>query len=55
MVNLEHNFSSCNELANSLANEIAEKLKEAIKKDGKASIALSGGSTPKKCLTNLAN
>ncbi|MCF6344267.1 MAG: 6-phosphogluconolactonase [Devosiaceae bacterium] len=51
---LEHNFSSCNELANSLASEIGEKLKEAIKKDGKASIALSGGSTPKKMLNQLS-
>lgn len=54
MANLEHNFSSCNDLANSLANEIGKKLQQAIAQNGKASIALSGGSTPKKMLNELS-
>lgn len=34
------------ELANWLANHVAQKLKAAIEKTGKASLAVSGGSTP---------
>jgi len=39
-------FSDRDALATDLANEIAERLSHAISQKGKASIALSGGSTP---------
>lgn len=40
-------FSSRNELDNSLANAVSQLLSDAIKHRGKASMAVSGGSTPK--------
>lgn len=40
-------FNSTEQLDAALANKVAELLKQAVNKKGKASIALSGGSTPK--------
>jgi len=40
-------FSTRNELDNALASSVSQLLNEAIKQKGKASIAVSGGSTPK--------
>lgn len=40
-------FSTRNELDNALATSVSELLNEVIKRKGKASIAVSGGSTPK--------
>ena len=38
-----------------LANEISQKLEEEIKNIGKASLLVSGGSTPKKLYEILSN
>ncbi|WP_371189492.1 6-phosphogluconolactonase [Thalassotalea maritima] len=42
-----NNFSSRAELDNAFAKQVAAQLQDAISKNGKASIAFSGGSTPK--------
>lgn len=49
---LEH--STRDELDNTLAEQIAVLIKQAIKNKGKASIAVSGGSTPKGLFKQLA-
>ncbi len=54
MVNIVHNFENCQILAKNLAEEIADKLQSAIKKHNRASIAFSGGSTPKNMLKQLS-
>lgn len=50
----QHLFDNHNELATSLAMEVAKKLTLAVKQKGFASIAFSGGSTPKLFLKELA-
>lgn len=50
-----HNFSTKDELDTNLANNVANLLAEAIKHKGRASIAVSGGSTPKGFFAQLAN
>jgi len=47
MMNNFNEFKSSEELAQNLAQNIASILTEAIKKDGKATLLLSGGNTPK--------
>lgn len=50
-------FNTRTELDNQLANRVANILQEAVNTRGKASIAVSGGSTPKgffKALSNIA-
>lgn len=48
-------FSNSSELAQSLAHKIATNLKDAISKNGKASLIVSGGSTPKIVFETLKN
>ena len=48
-------FSSRNELDLALANNVAQILTDAVKAKGKASIAVSGGSTPKGFFELLSN
>lgn len=50
-----HNFSTRDDLDTNLANQVANLLAEAIKHKGRASIAVSGGSTPKGFFAQLAN
>lgn len=42
-----HRFETASALAEQLAQDVADKLSSAIKKNGSASLAVSGGSTPK--------
>jgi len=42
-----HEFPSAEEAAAQLATDVAQALSEAVKKRGKASLVVSGGSTPK--------
>lgn len=49
-----HEFSDAAALAASLADEVAAQLETAIRDRGTASIAVSGGSTPKKFFEALA-
>ena len=42
-----HAFDSASDLANTLAADVAQRLDAATKERGTASIAVSGGSTPK--------
>ncbi|MGQ8365678.1 6-phosphogluconolactonase [Glaciecola sp. 1036] len=44
---IEHTFNNANTLNSEFASEIVAKLKAAIATNGRASIAVSGGSTPK--------
>ena len=48
-------FKSRTELDNTLAQNVASLLSEAVSKNGKASIAVSGGSTPKGFFAALSN
>jgi 6-phosphogluconolactonase len=50
----EHRFAGPGELAEALAQALAEKLREAIALRGTASLALSGGSTPRRMVERLA-
>lgn len=47
-------FTTRNELDNSLAHSVSDMLEQAIKERGKASIAVSGGSTPKGFFAQLS-
>ncbi|GAB1263719.1 6-phosphogluconolactonase [Aurantivibrio infirmus] len=47
-------FKSNNKLADSLAVKIAAQLKQAVENNGEATLALSGGSTPKALLLSLS-
>lgn len=49
-----HEFADAADLAASLADEVAAQLETAIRDRGTASIAVSGGSTPKKFFEALA-
>ncbi|CDZ35667.1 6-phosphogluconolactonase [Neorhizobium galegae] len=49
-----HEFADAADLAASLADEVAAQLETAIRDRGAASIAVSGGSTPKKFFEALA-
>jgi len=49
-----HEFADKLTLADQLARDVASKLDAAIKKNGKASIAVSGGGTPKAMFAVLA-
>ncbi|MFQ3194295.1 MAG: 6-phosphogluconolactonase [Colwellia sp.] len=50
-----NDFAQRADLDNALANAVAEMLSDAISKKGKASLAVSGGSTPKGFFTALSN
>lgn len=50
---IRHDFTQCDELVKTLTNNIVDDLKAAISRDGIASIAVSGGSTPKKLFLSL--
>ncbi len=54
MTHIFNKFADCDDLAKNLAAQIAKNLRLAIDKTNRASIALSGGSTPKKMLQYLA-
>lgn len=48
-----HEFDSAADLASALADDIAAKLDDCIRTKGRASMALSGGTTPKLFLSTL--
>lgn len=50
-----NDFSQRTDLDNTLANNVAELLSNALSNKGKASLAVSGGSTPKGFFTALSN
>ncbi|NMP15287.1 6-phosphogluconolactonase [Thalassotalea sp. Y01] len=54
MIN-KHVYNSRSELDQSFADRVAEQLADGIAKNGKASIAFSGGSTPKGFFAALSN
>jgi len=53
MSKLVHAFTRQEELINDLSQSIASQLQKAIKKNGKASLLVSGGSTPKPLFEKL--
>ncbi len=55
MTIIRNNYSSGSELAEALAGHVAAKLDKAIETKGRASIAVSGGSTPKAFFKALSN
>ena len=54
MVSTLHSFANGADLAAALADEVAKQLSAAISKNGTASIAVSGGSTPKRFFEALS-
>jgi len=48
-----HAFDDANELTSKLSDKICKLLTNAIEKNGKASLVVSGGNTPKKLFTKL--
>lgn len=54
MMNNFNVFNSSLELAKNLANDVSTVLENSIKKDGKATLLLSGGNTPKLFLQELS-
>ena len=54
MIEAERIFASREELAAQLATDVAEELRRAISAKGKATLAVSGGSTPKLFLETLS-
>ncbi|MBD8553421.1 6-phosphogluconolactonase [Rhizobium sp. CFBP 8762] len=55
MVSTLKTFGNSNKLANALADEVASALSSAIAARGQASLAVSGGSTPKAFFKALSN
>ena len=55
MMNNFNKFNSSEELAQNLAQNIASILQDAIEKDGKATLLVSGGNTPKLFFQKLSN
>ncbi len=49
-----HSFTDCQTLATALAERVAERLRSALAERGRAMLAVSGGSTPKKFFERLA-
>jgi len=54
MNNQEHEFNDSESLVDSLSEDILDKLEKAILKNGKASLLVSGGSTPKPLFKKLS-
>ena len=55
MSRVEHVFTKQEELIEALTTSIAQNLQEAIEQNGKASLLVSGGSTPKPLFEKLRN
>jgi 6-phosphogluconolactonase len=55
MMNNFNKFNSSEELTQNLAQNIASILQDAIEKDGKATLLVSGGNTPKLFFQKLSN
>ncbi|RPH72227.1 MAG: 6-phosphogluconolactonase, partial [Hyphomicrobiales bacterium] len=54
MIEAERIFPAREELAESLAHDVAEELMRAIEAKGKATLAVSGGTTPKTFFAKLS-
>lgn len=54
MIGQEHIFANGQELAETLAKDVAKRLEDAVSERGTASIAVSGGSTPKRFFQELS-
>lgn len=54
MIGQEHIFANSQELAETLAKDVAKRLEDAVSERGTASIAVSGGSTPKRFFQELS-
>ncbi|WP_284777023.1 6-phosphogluconolactonase [Agrobacterium sp. lyk4-40-TYG-31] len=54
MIGQEHIFANGQELAQTLAKDVAKRLEDAVSERGTASIAVSGGSTPKRFFQELS-
>jgi 6-phosphogluconolactonase len=55
MIEAERIFSAHEALAENLANDVAEELLRAIEEKGKATLAVSGGTTPRTFFTKLSH